>query len=211
MEELGVGQDIPTDTSRGTMTLQLNIGGARIESIKFRDMSIGKASGLTDSILISASDGVIICERLELVDVEATDLTIQTSTAYSFEVSSTTADGLSISPTLSSDPVKYVFGSNRGSLNVPAVSGGTFDRILISSNATSTVGTISFQNVKAFGAGITIQDVNCGEVIIKGTADDESVYGDGTGIDVPSFTVADSVKVQQSQLLDNVERPVSVR
>ena len=210
-EQLGVGDDIPEDIQQGTMTLELNIGGARIESIKFSDMSIGKASGLTDAIAISASTGVIQCETLELIDVEATDLTFATSTAYALTISTTTADGLSISPTLSSDPVKYAFGSTRGALNVPEVSGGTFDRILISSSATSTVGLISFERVKAYGAGITITDIQCGEVVIRGTDADESVYGDGTGIDSASFTVANSVKIQSSTLTGNVERPVSVK
>ena len=210
-EQLGVGDDIPEDIQQGTMTLELNIGGARIESIKFSDMSIGKASGLTDAIAISASTGVIQCETLELIDVEATDLTFATSTAYALTISTTTADGLSISPTLSSDPVKYAFGSTRGALNVPEVSGGTFDRILISSSATSTVGLSSFERVKAYGAGSTITDIQCGEVVIRGTDADESVYGDGTGIDSASFTVANSVKIQSSTLTGNVERPVSVK
>jgi hypothetical protein len=210
-ERLGVGDDIPADTQQGTMTLELNIGGARIESIVFSDMSIGAASGLTDAIAISASAGNILCETLQFIDVEATDLSFATSTAYALNIATTTADGLSISPTLSSDPIKYSFGSTRGSLNVPDVSGGTFDRILISSNATSTVGLISFERVKAYGAGISITDIHCGEVIIKGTDIDASVFGDGTGIDSPSFTVANSVKVQSSTLVGNLEKPVSVK
>ena len=210
-EQIGVGQDLPEDTQQGTMTLELNIGGARIESIRFSDMSIGKASGLTDSIKISATAGNILCETLELIDVEATDFLFNTSTAYSLQVSTTTADGLSISPTLSSDPVKYAFGSTRGALNVPEVSGGTFDRILLTSSETSTVGTISFTRVKAFGAGITMTNLQCGTVVIRGTDAEESVYGDGTGIDTPSFTIASSVKVQSSTLTGNVEKPVSVK
>ena len=211
LEKLEVGEEIPADVQTGTMTLQLNIGGARIEHIKFSDMSIGKASDLTDAIKISASSGVIICEKLEFIDVEATDFTMATSTAYSMKISTTTADGLSISPTLSSDAVKYAFGSTRGALSVPAVSGGTFDRIIISSNATSTVGTISFERVKAYGAGITVSDVNCGEITVAGTDAEESIYGDGTGIDSASFTITDTVKVQSSTLTNNVERPVSVK
>ena len=210
-EQIGVGQDLPEDTQQGTMTLELNIGGARIESIRFSDMSIGKASGLTDSIKISATAGNILCETLELIDVEATDFLFNTGTAYSLQISTTTADGLSISPTLSSDPVKYAFGSTRGALNVPEVSGGTFDRILLTSSETSTVGTISFTRVKAFGAGITMTNLQCGTVVIKGTDAEESVYGDGTGIDTPSFTIASSVKVQSSTLIGNVEKPISVK
>jgi len=210
-DRIGIGQKIPDDTVQGTMTLELNIGGARIESLKFSDMSIGKASGLTDAINISASSGVIICEKLELIDVEATDFLLATSTAYSLTVATTTADGMSISPTLSSDPIKYAFGSNRGALNVPAVNKGTFDRILISSNATSTVGTISFERVKAYGAGITITDINCGEVVIMGTSQETSIWGDGTGIDSPSFTISNTLKMQQTTMTGNVEKPVSVK
>ena len=142
-EEIGVGEAQPVEEKTPTMTLQLNIGSARISELVFEDMSIGKASGLTDSINISSTAGNIICETLLLEDVEATDFTLSTSTAYAMTISTTTADGLSISPTLASTPVKYAFGSTRGALSVPAVKGGTFDRILISSSATSTVGRLS--------------------------------------------------------------------
>ena len=214
-EQIGVGMEIPDDVQTATMTLELLIGSARIESIEFSDMSVGKATGLTDAINISSSAGNILCETLLLEDVEATDFTLATSTAYTLSVSTTTADGLSINPTLSSDPIQYAFGSTRGALSVPAVSGGTFDRILISSAATSTVGLISFKRVKAYGAGITISGIQCGEIIIRGTDANDSVYGDGTGIDSASFKIGGSgvgtVKVQSSTLRGNVERPVSVR
>lgn len=210
-EKIGVGEAQPVEEQTPTMTLELNIGSARISELVFEDMSIGKASGLTDAINISATAGDIICETLLLEDVEATDFTLATSTAYALNISTTTADGLSISPTLSSTPIKYAFGSTRGALSVPAVRGGTFDRILISSSATSTVGQITFRRVKAYGAGITLEDLKCGEIIIRGTDADESVYGDGSGIDSASFTVASTVTVQSSSLVGNVERPVSVK
>ncbi len=215
-EEIGVGQDIPADVQQGTQTLELNIGGARIESIKFENMSIGKDSGLTDTIKVGQSVGAatgtkIICEELILENVEATDFFMGTSTAYSFRMENVIADGLSVSPTLSSSPIQYAFGSNRGALNVPAVTGGTFDRILISAAASSTVGTIHFKNVKAYGAGVTITDVECGSVTIKGTDSGDSVWGDGSGINVPSFTVANTLKISSSSLINNLEKPISVR
>ena len=210
-EAIGVGEKQPVEEQTPTMTLQLNIGGARISELIFEDMSIGKASGLTDAINISSSAGNIICETLLLEDVEATDFTLATTTAYAMSISTPTADGLSISPTLASTPVKYAFGSTRGALSVPAVKGGTFDRILISSSATSTVGQITFRRVKAYGAGIPLEDLKCGEIIIRGTDADESVFGDGTGINSASFTVASTVTVQSSTLVGNVERPVSVK
>ena len=210
-EEIGVGEKQPVEEQTPTMTLQLNIGGARISELIFEDMDVGKASGLTDAINISSSAGNIICETLLLEDVEATDFTLASSTAYALNISTTTADGLSISPTLASTPVKYAFGSTRGALSVPAVKGGTFDRILISSSATSTVGQITFRRVKAYGAGITNGNMKCGDIIIRGTDADESVFGDGTGINSASFTVASTVTVQSSTLVGNVERPVSVK
>ena len=210
-EEIGVGQKQPVEEKTPTMTLELNIGSARISELIFEDMDVGKASGLTDAINISATAGDIICETLLLEDVEATDFLLATSTAYALTISTTTADGLSISPTLASTPVKYAFGSTRGALSVPAVKGGTFDRILISANASSTVGQITFRRVKAYGAGITIGNMKCGEIIIRGTSGNESVFGDGTGIDSASFTVNSSVTIQSSTLNGNVERPVSVR
>ncbi len=213
-EEIGVGQDIPADVQQGTQTLELNIGGARIESIKFENMSIGKDSGLTDTIKIGKTAGTstkILCEELILENVEATDFFMGTSTAYSFRMENVIADGLSVSPTLSSSPIQYAFGSNRGALNVPAVTGGTFDRILISAVASSTVGTIHFKNVKAYGAGVTITDVECGSVTIKGTDSGDSVWGDGSGINVPSFTVANTLKISSSSLINNLEKPISVR
>ena len=210
-DEIKVGTEPVEEPSTPTMTLQLNIGGARISELIFEDMDVGKASGLTDAINISSSAGNIICETLLLEDVEATDFTLASSTAYALNISTTTADGLSISPTLASTPIRYAFGSRRGALSVPAVKGGTFDRILISSSATSTVGQITFRRVKAYGAGITLEDLKCGEIIIRGTDADESVYGDGSGIDSASFTVASTVTVQSSTLIGNVERPVSVK
>ena len=213
-KELAVGEKIQEDVQQGTQTLELNIGGARIESIKFENMSIGKDSGLTDTIKIGKTAGTstkILCEELILENVEATDFFMGTSTAHSFRMENIVADGLSVSPTLSSDPVQYSFGSNRGALNVPAVTGGTFDRILISAAASSTVGTIHFKNVKAYGAGVTISDVECGSVIIKGTESGDSVWGDGSGINVPSFTIANTLKISSSSLVNNLEKPISVR
>ena len=204
MESIGVG-DKPVD--RGTMTLQLNLGGGvRVDELVFDNLSIGKGSGLTDAIKISTTAGSIICEKLILDGVEATDLTMTTSTAYTFKVTTTTADGLSISPTLSSNPIKYSYGSSRGSVSIPAVTEGTFDRIIITGSTTSTVGTISFKDVKAYGAGITLQNLNSGEIVIK-----NSVIGDGSGIDSASFTIASTVEITSSTISGNVEQPISIK
>jgi len=207
LEKIGVGNKPSTEEQRQTMTLQLNLGGGvRVNELSFSDLSIGKGSGLTDAIKISTTAGSIICEKLILDGVEATDLTMTTTTAYTFKVTTTTADGLSISPTLSSNPIKYSYGSSRGSVSIPAVTEGTFDRIIITGSTTSTVGTISFTNVRAYGAGITLQNLNCGEIIIR-----NSIIGDGSGIDSASFTIASTVEITSSTISGNVEQPISIK
>ena len=212
MKSLGEGEAHKESSEAvATQTLKLNIGGARIESIVFKDMEIG-AAGLSDAIEIAASSDVIQCETMEFIDVKAPDLTMSTSTAYNLNMTTTTTDGSSVSPTLSGDPVNYIFGANRGALNIPDVSSGTVDRIVISSNATSTVGLIRFERVNLTGdAGINISGVNCGTVTFKGTDTDKFIVGDGTGIDSASFTIADTVKVGNIPTVSsNVEKPVSV-
>jgi len=178
LEKIGVGNKPSTEEQRQTMTLQLNLGGGvRVNELSFSDLSIGKGSGLTDAIKISTT-----------------------------AVTTTTADGLSISPTLSSNPIKYSYGSSRGSVSIPAVTEGTFDRIIITGSTTSTVGTISFTNVRAYGAGITLQNLNCGEIIIR-----NSIIGDGSGIDSASFTIASTVEITSSTISGNVEQPISIK
>ena len=195
------------------MTLRLNIGGSRVEELIFTDLSVGKATGLTDAIKISAASGNIVCDTLIFEDVMAPDFSLVSSTAYSLVVATTTADGLSINPTLSSSVINHRVGSSRGTLSVPAVKDSTFDRILIESSTTSTVGLIKFQRVKAFGAGagISISNVSCGKVIIRGTDPQLSVIGDGSGIDSASFTIGASTRIGSSTITGNIEKPVSVQ
>ena len=215
MKTLGEGtREKATPDVPQTQTLKLNIGGARIQSIVFQDMQVGR-SGIDDAIAISASSGNIICEKLEIIDLESPDFTLGTSTAYSMTVGTTTTDGSSITTTLSSDPVDYSFGSNRGALNIPDVSDGTIDRIIISSSATSTVGLIRFERVHAHSAGVSMGNLNCGEIVIKGTGTDTFLVGDGTGIDSASFRIGGdygALKVATiPSLTGNTEKKLSVK
>ncbi len=206
--ELSVGQK-PAQPLE-TQTLQMNIGGARISEMIFKDMDIGAESGITWALQIDNTDGTgakILCENLMLLNVTAPKLRFNSSTAYISHTSSTVADGFSINQTLSSVPVDYVFGSTRGALKVPEASGGTVDRIVISTgSSTSTVGTIWFEDIRVHGGGIDLQDVACGTVTIK-----NSTIGDGTGIDSASFVIGSSVKASSVTNVGNTEKPVSVK
>ncbi len=215
MKTLGEGEKHKASSeSPATQTLKLNIGGARIQSIVFTDVQVGR-SGIDDAISISASSENIICEKLEIIDLEAPDFTLGTSTAYKLTVATTTTDGSSITSNLSSDPVDYSFGSNRGALNVPDVTGGSFDRIVIASSATSTVGLIKFERVHAHSAGVSLGNLHCGEIVIRGTGADKFRVGDGTGIDSASFRIGGdygTLKVATvASVTNNVEKNLSVK
>ena len=203
--ELTVGDEVPDQTQ----TLQINIGGSTVSELVFKDMNVGADSGVTYAIQVDNTDGTgakILCENLLLKDIIAPSLRFNSSTAYSLYVSSTVADGFSITPTLNSVPVDYRFGSDRGALSVPEASGSDVDRIVVSTgSSTSTVGNITFENIRSKNP-IDIQDVSCSNVTIKNL-----IIGDGTGIDSASFVLGSTVKTRSLSSVGNTERNISVK
>ena len=203
--ELTVGEEVPDQTQ----TLQINIGGSTVSDLVFKDMNIGADSGVTYALQINNTDGTgakILCENLLLKNIIAPSLRFNSSTAYSLYVSSTIADGFSVTPTLNSDPVDYRFGSDRGALSVPEASGSDVDRIVVSTgSSTSTVGNITFENIRSKNP-IDIQDISCSNVTIK-----DLIIGDGTGIDSASFVLGTTVKTRSLSSVGNTERNISVK
>ena len=203
--ELTVGEEVPDQTQ----TLQINIGGSTVSELTFKDMNVGADSGVTYAIQVDNTDGTgakILCENLLLQDIIAPSLRFNSSTVYSLYVSSTVADGFSITPTLNSVPVDYRFGSDRGALSVPEASGSDVDRIVVSTgSSTSTVGNITFENIRSKNP-IDIQDIACSNVTIK-----DLIIGDGTGIDSASFVLSSTVKTRSLSSVGNTERNISVK
>ena len=203
--ELTVGEEVKDQTQ----TLQINIGGSTVSELVFKDMNVGADSGVTYAIQVDNTDGTgakILCENLLLQDIIAPSLRFNSSTAYSLYVSSTVADGFSITPTLNSVPVDYRFGSDRGALSVPEASGSDVDRIVVSTgSSTSTVGNITFENIRSKNP-IDIQDIACSNVTIKNL-----IIGDGTGIDSASFVLGSTVKTRSLSSVGNTERNISVK
>ena len=203
--ELTVGEEVQDQTQ----TLQINIGGSTVKELVFKDMNIGADSGVTYALQVNNTDGTgakILCENLTLKNIIAPSLRFNSSTVYSLYVSSTIADGFSITPTLNSDPVDYRFGSDRGALAVPEASGSDVDRIVISTgSSTSTVGNITFQDIRSKNP-IDIQDISCSNVTIK-----DLIIGDGTGINSASFVLSSTVKTRALSSVGNTERNISVK
>ena len=203
--ELTVGEEVKDQTQ----TLQVNIGGSTVKDLIFRDMNVGATTGVPYAIQIDNTDGSgakILCENLTLKNIIAPSLRFNSSTAYSLFVSSTVADGFSITPTLNTDPVDYRFGSDRGALSVPEASGSDVDRIVISTgSSTSTVGNIIIEDIRSKNP-IDIQDISCSNVTIK-----DLIIGDGTGINSASFVLSSTVKTRSLSSVGNTERNISVK
>ena len=203
--ELTVGEEVKDKTQ----TLQINIGGSTGNELILRAMNVGATTGVTYAIQIDNTDGSgakILCENLTLKNIIAPSLRFNSSTAYSLFVSSTVADGFSITPTLNTDPVDYRFGSDRGALSVPEASGSDVDRIVISTgSSTSTVGNIIIEDIRSKNP-IDIQDISCSNVTIK-----DLIIGDGTGINSASFVLSSTVKTRSLSSVGNTERNISVK
>ena len=191
-----------------TMTLQLNMSGARAGDITISNLDIGKASGLSDAIqLIGASGKWLECDEIIISNVVATALSLENSEIYELVLTNNIADGLSVSPTLDNAVLDIVVQSERGTVKVPAVSNGDYDRIIISTiTASSQCKTLTLSNIKAFGAGINIDYVKAGKLTIQ-----SSVIGSGSGIDSADFVITATTKIQSLTSTGNVEQPVKVQ
>jgi|TARA_R110002051_G_scaffold270208_1_gene330682 hypothetical protein len=191
-----------------TMTLQLNMSGARAGDITIDGLNIGKASGLTDAIqIIGATDKWLECDEIIISNVVATALSLENSEIYELVLTNNIADGLSVSPTLNNAVLDIVVQSTRGTVSVPAVSNGDYDRIILSTiTASSQCRTLTLSNIKAFGAGLNLDNIKAGKLTIQ-----SSVIGSGSGIDSADFVITATTKVQSFTSTGNVERPVKVQ
>ena len=119
-------------------------------------------------------------------------------------------DGSSISPTLATVSDIEV-GSTRGALTIPAASNSTYDRIIIDSTGGDSIcETLILKDIKLFGTysgnSVDLQFIDAGKLTIQ-----NSIIGDGTGIDVASFTIDTTTSVSSATLTGNVERPISIK
>ena len=204
LETLSTGQK-PED-SRQHQTLNLIVSGARINDFFLDGVQVGKATGLNNSINLTGGNKTITCEWLIVDNLIAPSLTIQDGKAYNLVVMGNSADGNSFTATLSNNVSSINFGSTRGALEIPAVTNSDFDRIIIdTSSSDSTCNTLTFKDVRAFGAGVVLSDFHVGTLYIF-----DSVIGDGTGIDSPSFIIQD-LESSVINISGNSEEPIDVR
>jgi len=184
------------------------MSGARAGDITIDGLNIGKASGLTDAIQIIGATGYWLeCDEIIISNVVATALSLENSEIYELVLTNNIADGLCVSPTLNNAVLDIVVQSTRGTVSVPAVSNGDYDRIILSTiTASSQCRTLTLSNIKAFGAGLNLDNIKAGKLTIQ-----SSVIGSGSGIDSADFVITATTKVQSFTSTGNVERPVKVQ
>ena len=212
--------DMPT-INRAVQTLNLVVSGARIDQLNFDTISIGKATGLENAIKVygatNGNNGTfdVECDTITIDGLEAPTFKLDNSEIHELIIQDNVADGLSVGSTLASVSDIEV-GSTRGAINVPSAKDSTYDRIIInSSTADSICNNMTFKDIKVFGTyaannaatpAVYLTYVKAGKLIIK-----NSIIGDGTGIDVPSFIIAPTTKVTTLTATNNIERPTSIK
>lgn len=212
--------DMPT-INRAVQTLNLVVSGARIDQLNFDTISIGKATGLENAIKVygatNGNNGTfdIECDTITIDGLEAPSFRLDNSEIHELIIQDNVADGLSVGSTLASVSDIEV-GSIRGAINVPSAKDSTYDRIIInSSTADSICNDLIFKDIKVFGTyaannaatpAVYLTYIKAGKLIIK-----NSIIGDGTGIDVPSFIIDPTTKVTTLTATNNIERPTSIK
>jgi hypothetical protein len=210
-KKLAFADEIPSE-QRATQTLLLGINGARIDKINITGIDVGKTSTLSETVKIAGGTvGGIEVTTLTLDNVSAPSFKISNSECHKLTITDNKADGLSLSPTIATTTDIEV-GSKRGAVDVPNVSGGSFDRIIIdSSTATSQIDTITLKDVAAYGtidgqASIWLDYIFAGECIIK-----NSSVGTGDGIDIADFTVVNTTKTSSATISGNTEIQLAIK
>jgi hypothetical protein len=202
--------DTPIE-QRHSQTLRIILSGARISTLNFENISLGKATGLATGLLISGTTAnTLICEEIEIDGLETPSFMLEQSRVYQLVVSDNAADGLSFSPTLTSTVPDIEVGSGRGTLSIPDVSNSSYDRIILDMQSSDAVcERLVLKNIKLWGTysdyAVILRNIDAGKLTIK-----NSIIGDGTGINSASMHIT-STSSGLIQLSNNTERPISIR
>ena len=186
-------------------TLNLLVGGARINNFNFEEIEIGKLEQAVAFQLLGDNSSNIYSESITIDGLIAPTLTISNGTAHNLIIKDNKADGNSFSSTLS-NVADITFGSTRGSINIPYVSNSHFDMIIIDTTSSDSVcNSLTLTNISAFGGGVELSNFKTGTLTII-----NSRIGDGTGIDSPSFILEDSIEAGNLEISNNIEEPIYV-
>ena len=204
-----MGDELPSYADETpSQTLQVTLADtARISELTFKNMELGK-SGLLDCVAIERDAGNLT-GYLHVDTMLLTGISAPTFDMAEAEIGTLTlagqVDGHTNSSTLDPTITDQTVTSLRGTGSFVS-DGGVVDRIVIVLLGDATVANLTFDNVKCSFGAWDVDYVKAGTL----TQDITSKVGDGTGIDVASYTIQTSVKYRiGSDSLQDV--PVTVR
>ena len=208
------GEKLPPDPeypSQQSQTLQLNLGdNSRLDKLAFENMSLGKANLARCVDITYATTGVATTAFLHTGKISLLNVSAPTFVTTGAEISQLnlagSIDGSSVTPTQDSTVPELVVNSDRGAGTFESKD-STVDRIVIKVTGSPKVGEIIFKNVNCSVGEWHISNVKAGLM----EQDADSKFGNGTGIDVPSYTVSPGVKIRGGSTSGLVDRPINVR
>ena len=204
-EEQSMGEEVLENGRNQThQTLNLLVSGARINSFNFENLALGKVGQDLAFELFGSNNSDIYCENILIDGLISPTLTIANASIHNLVIQDNRADGNSFSTTLGTTP-DITFGSTRGSIDIPQVKDSNFDMIIIDTSTTdATCNALNLINLTAFGGGVSLANFKVGTLTIV-----NSVIGDGTGIDDPSFILED-LEASNMDISNNLEEPIYV-
>jgi hypothetical protein len=195
-----------------SQTLKINLGNTRLDRIQLSNLDLGK-SGLAKAFSIQrATTGVTGSSAY----LHIGQLTMTNSSAPSFSATNgqwgsaslaARVDGHTQEMTLDATVPHIIIDSDRGSGTYVA-SDSVVDRVIIEidSNSGASIGELIISDVDASVGSFSFDYTKIGNVSIDAT----NSFGDGSGIDSASFTIAESISTRTvSDSL--VDTPINVR
>jgi hypothetical protein len=206
--------DIPVFWAEGFNTLRISLSTVSVDAISLDAVSLGtiyagSAIPSPATTVIDVGGGIAANSWIEVgtltIDgLRCRTLLVQDVFAHTINITSNTADGLSVAPSPgagASNRPRSVIAGNHGA-DALRSSGGTYDRLVIESLTAGTayVSEISLSNILTRGATCRFQRMHIGELNII-----NSIIGNGDGLAAKDFLVATTVSGQVINVNNNIE------
>jgi len=189
---------------QGRHTLEIKIGGARMQGIVIRNMELKPEDPAKPKVVLKIDAGSkhIVVDRLILRDVHAAELAIEDSEFLDVFVSNIRADGASTHIDVSESPLTRRGFSGYDRLPVWKIDASSYDVVEIEATGKDAhVEYILIENVNVPGK-LSIKDIQANELIIE-----DSTIGRGDGLAAKDF-IFDDLTVERFIIEGVIEAPV---
>ena len=208
--------DIPLSWSNEHNTLLIQLGSLPVREITIENVSVGTA--FTGSALPTGEANVVQISGVPLINATSTRLEVghlifEKSRCKTFNVSDVNvhtlivignaSDGQSIAPSPGTGRMRAIGGGHHQAEEM-RTSGGTYDRIHVTSSSTSAVngkvGTLKLSNLFTKGGNCLLNRMDIGTLEIS-----LNEVGMGNGFATKEFVIATSTTASVMSIIDNVE------